>query len=117
MVLNASTAVAYQAYDSAVAVQIMRANAGAFGQLRAAAAEGDFLSAAGALATLAEGSLRLREFEAPKGSQDEWVRIHTELMAAALQGIVACSEEDESGLADAVAAMGELNGAGHGQFK
>ena len=53
----------------------------------------------------------------PQGSQAEWERVHTEMIQAALQGIIACSEEDADGLADAVAQIGSFNRAGHGQFR
>ena len=117
VLLGSAGAFATENYDSAVAVRIMRANGAAFGQLRAAAGEGDFLSAAGALATLADGSLTLLGYEPPKGSDDEWERIHTGLIAAALQGIIACSQEDADGLQAAVSAMGAYNREGHGDFR
>lgn len=104
-------------YDSTVVVPIMRANGQAFGQLRNAAGNDDFLAAAGALAKLAEGSFVLINYGAPQGSDEEWVRIHSELVEAALMGIMACAEEDGEALSEAIGIIGGLNREGHGDFR
>jgi hypothetical protein len=108
---------ALEPYDSDASKSIMRANGAAFGQLRAASSSGDFLAAAGALATLAEGSLLLLDYEAPQGSLAEWQRIHTELIAAALEGIRACSDEDADALAEVARRVGGFSQEGHGAFR
>lgn len=108
---------ALEPYDSGLSVSIMRANVRAFGQLRQAMSNEDMLAVTGALAVLADGSLQLLAYEAPKGDQDEWQRIHTGLASAALKGIIAASNEDMTGLSEAVAAIGGFNQEGHRQFQ
>lgn len=110
-------AFAHQPYDSEVGVAVMRANGAAFGALRAAQSNGDYLAAAGALSVMAHSSFVLLQYTAPQGSQEEWERIHSELIEAALRGIQACAEEDADGLAQAISAMGQFNRQGHGQFR
>lgn len=104
-------------YDSVVTVAIMRANVQANGQLRSAAAEGNYAVASGALARLAQGSFTLLGYLPPKGGEDTWSRVHADLVAAALAGIVACSEQSKAGLDEAVAAIGALMREGHGAFR
>ena len=117
LAVSAVGAFALEPYDSDVTVPIMRANGAALGQLRGAAAEADFLTSAGAFASLAQGSLMLLGYEAPQGSQEEWTRIHTELIEMALRGIIACSEEDAEVLSEIAGQIGGFSRQGHGQFR
>ena len=116
-VTSSASLFAHEPYDSEATKEIMQANLGAFRQLRTAQSNGNFLAAAGELAILAEGSFRLLRYAAPQGSQEDWERIHSELVMAALRGIVACGQEDAEGLAEAVGIIGDFNREGHGEFR
>lgn len=119
LLFAASTAslFAHDPYDSEVTKEVMQANLAAFRQLRSADSDGNFIGAAGELAKIAGGSFRLLGYAAPQGSQEEWTRIHTEMIMAALSGIVACSQEDAEGLSTAVGIIGGYSQEGHGQFR
>ena len=108
---------AHEPYDSDVTKEVMQGNLAAFRTLRTADSDGNFLVAAGELAKIAMGSFRLLGYAAPQGSQEEWTRIHSEMVRTALRGIVACGEEDAEGLSEAVGIIGGFNREGHGQFR
>jgi len=95
----------------------MQANMRAYSDLQRAVSAGDFLKAAGALATIADDSLTLLGYEAPRGSQEEWQRLHTAMIAAALTGIKACAAQDLAGVRAAASEIASVENSGHRLFR
>jgi hypothetical protein len=104
-------------YDKELVVKLMRANGAAMGALKKAAGAGDFFAAAEQLMEIAKNEKALQEVEPPKGSEDEWDRIHGDIVTAAFKGIGACGEEDAEKLGQYIAEIGALIGEGHGMFR
>jgi hypothetical protein len=117
LLATGSTALLAQSYDSAKSVAVMRSNLQAMRGLRGQIESGDFLAAAAAFAVLAQGSRTLLEMDPPKGSEAEWDRINSDLVDAALEGIVAAGAKDAGAASAALGKIGALNKEGHSNFQ
>ena len=104
-------------YDKEFVVEKMRANGAAMGALNKAAGEGEFFAAAEQLMEIAKNEKALQAVEPPKGSEEEWNRIHGDIVKAAFMGIGACGEEDAEKLQEQTAKIGALIKEGHGMFR
>ncbi len=104
-------------YDKDMVVKAMRANGAAMGELKKAAEAGDFFAAAENLMGIAKNVKSLDAVTPPKGSKEEWDKIHGDLIKSAFKGIGACGEEDKENLNKYIDEIGALIKEGHGMFR
>jgi hypothetical protein len=117
ILLVAPAALLFADYDQAKSVQIMRANVQAVGKVRNGLGSDDFLTVSAGFAALGRGSQQMLAMAPPRGSEAEWDRIHSALVTAAFEGIIAAGNRDKAGAQAAFDKIGALNKEGHGLFK
>jgi len=108
---------AFAQYDREATVKVMRASGALLGQVNAAAGAKDFYAAADKLMELARGFKSLDEVAPPKGSDQEWDRIHADLILAAFRAIGACGAQDADKLKAEVGVLMGLMKEGHAKFR
>lgn len=104
-------------YDKDMAVKVMQANGASMGAIKQALKDNDFFAAAEKLMDIAKNMKSLDALTPPKGSKEDWDKIHGDLIKAAFKGIGACGEEDSEKLNMYIGEIGKLIKEGHGMFK
>jgi hypothetical protein len=117
ILLVASAVSAFADYDRAKSVAIMRANVQGMRGVRGGMESDDYLAIAAGFATMGSGSKQLLAMDPPKGSEGEWQRIHSALVDAAFEGIIAAGKKDKAGAQAALDKIGALNKEGHRIFQ
>ncbi len=81
-------------YDKDMVVKVMRASGAVMGDLKKAASEKNFFTAAEKLMEIAKNMKSLDTVIPKKGAKEDWDQIHQDVIKAAFKGIGACGEED-----------------------
>ena len=104
-------------YDSAKVREVMQTNLAQLRALGPALQADNFQAAGAAFLQLAQDSQSLMAMSPPKGDKAEWERINGALVRAALEGAMACLDENKEA---ANAAMNDIvaqRNAGHATFR
>lgn len=104
-------------YDKDLVVKAMQSNGAAMGELKKAVEDKDFFMAAEKLMEIAKNVKSLDAVAPPKGSKEDWDKIHGDLIKAAFKGIGACGDEDAEALNTYIGEIGALIKEGHGMFR
>jgi hypothetical protein len=104
-------------YDKDMVVEAMKSNGAAMGDLKQAAKDEDFFTAAEKLMELAKNMKSLEAMTPTKGSKEDWDKNHGALIKAAFKGIGACGDEDTKALNTYIGEIGTLIKEGHGMFR
>jgi len=117
VVLLLVSAQAFAEYNKDLVVNAMRANMANLGDVKKAAGDKDFFTAADKLMEIAKTFKSLEAVTPLKGTQADWNKIHGALIKAAFKGIGACGEEDAQKLNAVLDELGALMKQGHGMFR
>ena len=117
VVLLLVSAQAFAEYDKDLVVKAMRANVANLGDVKKAAQEGNFFTAAEKLMEIAKTVKSLDAFTPPKGTKEDWDKIHDDLIKAVFKAIGVCGEEDAKKLTTYLDEIGALMKQGHSMFR
>ncbi len=104
-------------YDKDLVVKAMRSSGAAMGELKKAAQDKDFFTAAEKLMEIAKNMKSLEAMTPKKGSKEGWNTNHDTVIKVAFKGIGACGDEDAETLNMSIETIGELIKEGHGMFR
>ena len=104
-------------YNKDAVVAAMRANQARIGTIKAAVAAKDFLAAAQGFFDYAREASEMLKMDAPKASQEDWIRIWNSFQDKALLGAGACGERDPAKVLKALDDLVAVNKVGHPEFR
>ena len=117
VVLLLVSAQTFAEYNKDMAVKAMQANAANLGDIKKAAGDKDFFTVAEKLMEIAKTFKSLDALTPPKGTKEDWDKIHDDLIKATFKGIGICGEEDKQKLNTAIEEIGALIKQGHSMFR
>lgn len=108
---------AWAEYNKDTVVMVMRTNYAKLGEIKAAAAKGDYFAAAGAFFEVAKGMHSIRDYTPYKGAEADWKKNIDAVVTAAFRGIGAAAEKDSAGVNKYLQELQSLNKQGHAAHK